>query len=74
MILNEAPDLGGNFSAIPAHYQDLPNGTTGQTVSIMMSSEWTDGYSPRFGAEEWRDGPLTVPRRPETRLDGTDRK
>jgi hypothetical protein len=39
MILNEAPDLGGNFSAIPAHNQDLPNGTTEQPVSIMMSSE-----------------------------------
>lgn len=43
MILNEAPDLGGNFSAIPAHNQDLPNGTTGQPVTITMSSEWMDG-------------------------------
>jgi hypothetical protein len=38
MVLNEAPDLGGDFSAIPAHDEDLPNGTAGPVSMSCFTS------------------------------------
>jgi hypothetical protein len=33
VVLDKAPDLGGDFSAIPTHNQDLPNGTTSNQLA-----------------------------------------
>lgn len=33
VILDETPDLGRDFSAIPAHNQDLANGPTRQQAA-----------------------------------------
>lgn len=67
MVLDEAPDLGGDFGAIPAHDQDLPNGTAGpvsiRCFTLNRLSKTVRDSEPKV-ERRLSTVPVPVPRRP----------